>query len=152
MWYWRAPSLEPAQAESVIAFDATGSNARPAPRDDAAPLGAEGRWSDGQWRVMFTRPLVTEDPRDLGFEPGRYIPISFANWDGWAGQSGGRHTLTAWYWLLLVPKGRPLVVYGSAVASAVVMGLVFLAVARRARRRYSEMEPADRPRDFWPGS
>jgi len=137
LWYWRAPSVEPAQPEAVIVMDAAGPDQPPAPRQDAAVVGS-GRWKDGQWRIVLARPLVTDDARDVSFAVGRYIPIAFADWDGWAGQQGGRHTLTPWYWLLLVPEKRPLVLYGTAGGSGIFAGAVFLFAARRARRRYAE--------------
>ncbi len=142
MWYWRAPSVEPPEDARVRVFDGAGSGAPPAPRQDGAGLGASGTWRDGQWRIVFTRALETGDPRDLGFEAGRYIPIAFANWDGWAGQRGGRHTLTAWYWLLLAPDERPLAVYGATGASGLAAGALFLLAASRQRRRFDEEERA----------
>ncbi len=135
MWYWRAPSVEPSAAEQLAVFDAAGPDKAPVPRDGPTGLSGKSTWRDGQWRVVLSRPLESEDLRDLQFEAGRYIPIAFANWDGWAGQSGSRHTLTSWYWLLLEPRERPLLVYGSAGASGIFAGLLFLAAARRQQRR-----------------
>lgn len=144
IWYWRAPSEEPAAAEQVTLFDATGPNEPPSPREGPHGLTGSGAWKDGRWSVVLARPLATEDARDLQFEVGRFIPIAFANWDGWAGQRGGRHTLTSWYWLVLEPEERPLLVYGSSGASGLVAGLIFLAAARRQRRRH----PMEQPRDL----
>jgi DMSO reductase family type II enzyme heme b subunit len=138
IWYWRTESLEPAAPGRVAALDATGPGEPPVPRQGPSDLTGGGAWRHGQWQVVFSRPLVTEDPRDLQFEAGRFIPVAFANWDGWAGQSGGRHSLTGWYWLLLEPAERPLFVYGSSGASGILAGLLFLAAARRQRRRYAE--------------
>jgi hypothetical protein len=123
-------------------FDASGPDRPPAPREGPTGLSGTGQWSDGQWRVVLTRPLVTEDARDLQFETGRYIPIAFANWDGWAGQAGSRHSLTSWYWLLLEPERKPLFVYGVTGGSGAVVGLLFLAVARRQRRHYLDGDSA----------
>ncbi len=140
MWFWRAPSVEPEADAEVAVLDATGPDAPPVPRDDAGALEAKGSWSEGRWQVVFTRPLATDDSRDLQFEQGRYIPIAFANWDGWAGQKGGRHTLTTWYWLLLEPGERPALVWGSTGTTGLIAGLVFLGLARRERRRFTRRE------------
>lgn len=140
IWYWRAPSAEPAEPERVAVLDAAGPDRPPAPREGTGSLTAVGAWRDGRWRVVFARALDTEDPRDLWFEPGRYIPIAFANWDGWAGQRGARHTLTPWYWLLLPPEERPLVLYGVTGGSGFAAGVIFLLAARRQRRRFAAGE------------
>jgi DMSO reductase family type II enzyme heme b subunit len=141
IWYWRAPSEEPAVPEQIMLFDATGPNEPPSPREETHDLTGSGAWKDGLWRVVLSRPLGTEDARDLQFEAGRFIPIAFANWDGWAGQRGSRHTLTSWYWLVLEPEERPLLVYGSSGASGLMAGLIFLAAARRQRRRHLMGKP-----------
>jgi DMSO reductase family type II enzyme heme b subunit len=137
VWYWRAPSVEPEAPEQVVLFDAAGPDEPPVPRQGPTGLAGTGLWRDGQWRVVLSRPLATDDVRDLRFEVGRYIPIAFADWDGWAGQRGGRHSLTTWYWLLLEPEERPFVLYGTTGASGFVAALLFLAAARRQRRRYA---------------
>ncbi|MFQ5972799.1 MAG: c-type cytochrome [Alphaproteobacteria bacterium] len=135
MWYWRAPSVEPARPQQVALLDGAGPDKPPAPRENAGGLGGMGVWQDGQWRVVFTRGLKTDEVRDIQFEIGRYIPIAFANWDGWAGQSGGRHTLTTWYWLLLPPEERPLLVYGTPGGAGLLAAVLFLGAARRQRNR-----------------
>jgi DMSO reductase family type II enzyme heme b subunit len=142
IWYWTAASVDRPAPEQVMLFDASGPDRPPAPREGPTGLSGTGQWSDGQWRVVLTRPLVTEDARDLQFETGRYIPIAFANWDGWAGQAGSRHSLTSWYWLLLEPERKPLFVYGVTGGSGAVVGLLFLAVARRQRRHYLDGDSA----------
>ncbi len=136
MWYWRAPSVSPEAPEETLILDARGPDGPPSPREDSSALSGRGKWSDGQWRVVFSRPLETRDGRDIRFEAGRYIPIAFADWDGWAGESGSRHTLTGWYWLLLQPEENPLRLYGTSGAVGVLAGLLFLAGVRAQRRRF----------------
>ncbi len=140
IWYWRAPSVEPEAAEEAIIFDARGPDEPPSPREDSSALEARGSWKDGQWRVVFRRPLETRDGRDIRFETGRYVPIAFANWDGWEGQAGSRHTLTGWYWLLLEPEEDPLRLYGSSGLAGLLAGLLFLTGVRAQRRRYTGRE------------
>ncbi|MHA1566682.1 MAG: c-type cytochrome [Alphaproteobacteria bacterium] len=137
MWYWRAPSVEPQTDEQLMVLDAAGPHEPPVPREGPTELSGASQWQDGQWRVVISRPLATDDGRDLQIDPGRYIPIAFANWDGWAGQQGSRHTLTSWYWLLLEPEKRPLFVFGTTGGSGALAGLMFLAVVRRQRRRFT---------------
>ncbi len=137
IWHWLAPSIDPQDPERVTLLDAAGPDKPPARRDGPTDLSGNGRWQDGQWRVVLWRPLATDDARDLQLEVGRYIPVAFANWDGWAGQSGSRHAMTTWYWLLLEPEEKPLLVYGLSTGSGVLAGLLFLAAARRQRRRFA---------------
>ncbi len=141
MWYWQAPSVAPGEApETTLLLDARGPDGPPTPRDDSAALTGGGVWQDGQWRIVFTRALDTRDGRDIRLEPGRYIPIAFANWDGWAGQNGARHTLTSWYWLLLEPQESPVALLGATGGSGLLAGLLFLAGVRSQRRRFQTVQ------------
>jgi DMSO reductase family type II enzyme heme b subunit len=135
MWYWRAPSIEPEAPETTLLLDARGPDGPPTPRDDSAALSGAGAWEHGQWRVVLSRSIETDDGRDVQLETGRYIPIAFANWDGWAGQQGGQHTLTSWYWLLLEQEASPVALYGITGTSGLAAGLLFIAAVRSQRRR-----------------
>ncbi len=45
-----------------------------------------GTWKGGQWTVIMTRPLVTQDEADVRFTPGESALVNFAVWDGgWLG-------------------------------------------------------------------
>ncbi|MBT6095281.1 MAG: c-type cytochrome [Rhodospirillaceae bacterium] len=135
MWYWRAPSAEPKVPAIAAILDATGPGAKPAPRTDSG-LSGSGAWKDGQWSVVFRRKFATEDEADLQFEAGRYIPIAFGNWDGLAGEKGGRHAFSTWYWLLLEPEARPAVLYGVPTGMALLAALLFVLAVRRQRRSF----------------
>jgi len=136
MWYWRAPSVTPKSPETTLVFDAAGPNKPPRPRKDPGGLTADGTWHDGQWRIVMRRPLKSNDSGDLSFEPGRYIPIAFANWDGVAGQSASRHSFTSWYWLLLEPETSVATLYATTGGGGLLAGLLFLAAVRRQRGRH----------------
>lgn len=141
MWYWAAPSVTLKAPETVLMMDAVGPDAAPSPRDDSSALAAKGAWKDGRWQVVFKRAIRTEDDAvDLQFEEGRYIPISFANWDGLAGQKGGRHSFTSWYWLLLEPHENVGLVWSVTGGSGVLSGVIFLLAVDRQRRRRREEE------------
>lgn len=79
----------------------------------AAGIVTAGSYEEGTWKVLMKRSLVPNDlDNDLQFTEGRFIPIAFAAWDGSNSETGSKHTLTTWYWLLLKqPTGsRPLMV------------------------------------------
>jgi len=136
MWYWQAPSVEPKEDARTLMLDAKGPDAPPAPRQGAEGLEAKGEWKDGQWRVVFKRSLLTDNARDLQFEEERYIPISFANWDGLAGEKGGRHSFTSWYWLKLEAREDKLSLIAIPAGSGLFAGLLFLVLVRQQRRKF----------------
>jgi DMSO reductase family type II enzyme heme b subunit len=138
MWYWKAPGEEPASPELSAILDATGPDQPPVPRKGDGALSGAGQWHDGQWSIVLTRSLQTENEADLQFEEGRYIPVAFANWDGVNGEKGSRHSFTNWYWLLLPPDENVALLYGESGASGIFAGLLFLFAARRQRRQFEK--------------
>ena len=135
IWYWTAPSVTPKDDARTILFDAKGPNEPPAPRKSLSGLFAGGAWKDGQWRVVFKRALRTDNALDLQFEEGRYIPISFANWDGLMGEKGARHSFTSWYWLRLEERENKLSLYGLPLFAGFFAGLLFLGLSLHQRRK-----------------
>jgi len=57
---------------------------------------AGGAWRDGEWSVVFSRPLRTADPLDYQFWRGGGGRIGIAVWDGAAGNVGGRKHWANW--------------------------------------------------------
>ena len=51
---------------------------------------ANGSWHDGQWSVVFLRPMETGDTADYQFSPGARDVVAFAVWEGRAGNVSGR--------------------------------------------------------------
>lgn len=75
--------------------------------DQAAPretegLTATGDYKDGQYRVVFRRPLAGK-PGELAFAPGAFVPIAFQAWDGEQDEDGLKMATSSWYSLLLEP-------------------------------------------------
>ncbi|WP_457647427.1 c-type cytochrome [Profundibacter sp.] len=138
MWVWTAPSVEPAADETAVIMDATGLDKAPKPREDSSALNAKGQWADGQWQVVFRRPLETDAAEDLQFSEGVYTPIAFAAWDGVNGEKGIRNSFTTWYWILLEPTENPTKILGIAIAAALLAGVLFLLIAVRARKHFSQ--------------
>ncbi|SEH07271.1 c-type cytochrome [Candidatus Venteria ishoeyi] len=135
IWYWNAGSVEPkAKARSML-FDATGPDVKLAPRESAADLKATGKWQHGRWQIVMKRSRTGGKSGDINFEEGRYIPISFANWDGSNGEQGSKHTLTSWYWLLLPPETDVKKVYGIPAAIFLLLFIIGLLVVRSQKIR-----------------
>lgn len=135
IWYWNAGSVEPAAAPGSLLLDASGVDQKLQPRPRDTSLKANGQWLHGRWRVTMHRPLRSLDGGDLELSEGRFVPVSFANWDGSNGEIGSRHTLSSWYWLLLPPAEDPLKTWAAAAAGALLAFAVLFAGLRRARGR-----------------
>ena len=134
IWYWNAGSIEPEQTARSVLIDANGPD-QPLKFRTTGDLTATGSWQNGQWKVMFTRPRYNPDQADVDFEEGRFIPISFANWDGSNGESGSRHTLTTWYWLVLPPQANLTRVIGIPLAIGIFILIAGLMLVRSQRAR-----------------
>lgn len=134
IWYWSAGSVDPEVAPLATLLDAKGPDSPLTPRA-ADDFFAQGKWQDGRWQVVMKRPLTGGKSEDVNFTAGRYIPVSFANWDGSNGESGSRHTLTGWYWLLLPPAFDPARIYGIPAGIGVLVFLLGLLLLRSQRKK-----------------
>jgi mono/diheme cytochrome c family protein len=70
---------------------------------ESQPLKAEGVWSTGSYRVMFTRPLAVEGEGAVNLAAGTVVPVGFAVWNGTAGDRDGKKSVTIWQELELQP-------------------------------------------------
>ena len=68
------------------------------------------------------------------FRKGRFIPVSFANWDGNNGEVGSLHTQTPWYWLLLPHDTNYNLVFGAPVATSLIVLLIGVWIVWYLRR------------------
>ena len=54
-------------------------------------------WKNDEWRVLFRRPLIVDDPDSVQFKAGEKMPIAFAVWEGSRMEAGGRKAVSpAW--------------------------------------------------------
>ncbi len=135
IWYWNAGSADPVIEPKITILDGVGDDQRLHPRSDDQSVTASGEWQYGRWRVMMSRSRQAEDPRDVSFNEGEFIPISFANWNGSNGEIASKHTLTPWYWLVLPAPEDPMKTRGLPLFIAFLVFGTGLVVIRRARRR-----------------
>ncbi len=127
LWHWqsdRAAALE-GEARGI------GTESYP---EDGQDLLVTASHEYGQWEVMFTRSLVTEDVGDLDFTTGEPIPIAFFAWDGDNGESGSRGAVSSWYFLFLQGATPNTVYVAPTLAIMVTAGLGILVVGRAQRR------------------
>lgn len=130
LWQWRSGTTS--KNQSVFLRNATGfDTAIDQPIDS---LTAKGVYNDGTWRVLFKRRLTTGGTGNLQFAEGIFIPMAFSVWDGSNGESGTKHTLTTWYWLLLEPASSLIPLIGSIIALLIVIGLELLWMKNGSRQ------------------
>ena len=104
----------------------------------AAIQGAEATgkavYANGQYRLIMRRPLVSKSEARPTFIPAVFMPVAFQAWDGGAGESGTRMSLTSWYYLRLEEpqSGRRFVI---PPIVAILTLAVMLLVVRIANRR-----------------
>jgi DMSO reductase family type II enzyme heme b subunit len=64
-------------------------------------IGGKVAFQNGQYRLVIKRPLASKDGKTPSFKAGVFVPVAFQAWDGGAGESGTRMSLTSWYYLRL---------------------------------------------------
>ncbi len=133
IWQWKSGKTD--APEGVKLLNAKGF--QKIEQRDAAKAGLKGTavYNNGTWRVVMKRPLATEEKdKDTQFVEGKYTPIAFAVWDGSNGESGSKHAMTTWYWLLLKPgTSKSVYIIPVIVALLVFGGELFL--VRSARKK-----------------
>lgn len=71
----------------------------------AAVEGGEAKgaatWLHGRYRAIMRRALAPGGDRRPAFVPGVFAPVAFQAWDGGAGETGTKMSLTSWYYLRL---------------------------------------------------
>lgn len=133
IWYWNAGSVEPQVAPQTMILDARGVDKKLQPRAGDNSVTTAAEWISGRWRILMKRARDPDNSKDIRFTEGRYIPVSFANWDGSNGEIGSRHTLSSWYWLLLPTRVNKTYVYGLPSGIGLVVFLAGLVLIRSQR-------------------
>jgi mono/diheme cytochrome c family protein len=98
----------------------------------AGNLTGAASYDQGEWSVVFERPLRTES--GAAFSAGEFMPIGFSVWDGFSRERGNRRGLTAWYALYVEPAAVPSAV-GPMVKTALVILAIEVALIGWVRRR-----------------
>ena len=125
LWFFDLATAAPQQ------FTGKGS-ADIAPNDSGAITGVAS-YDNGEWSVIFKRPLGTD--AGARFAPGEFMPIAFSVWDGLSRERGNRRGLSMWYSLYVEPEDVPSAI-GPMIQTAVVILAIELGVIAWVRRRY----------------
>ncbi len=121
IWFWKSGTTDSPQTLRIA--NGSGISGIKVKRVDG-PLSGVGIYREGVWRVVVKGPRGAGSTR---FETGVFMPVAFASWDGSNGETGSRHTMTPWYWLLLEePPDRKVYVISATVAMLVLFIELFL--------------------------
>ncbi len=91
-------------------------------------------FANGQYRLVIRRPLASKDANRPTFAPAAFMPVAFQAWDGGAGETPPKMSLTSWYYLRLEePQSNRRFVIPPVVA--ILTFAVMFVVVRAARGR-----------------
>ncbi|MEO5896605.1 MAG: c-type cytochrome [Vicinamibacterales bacterium] len=99
----------------------TGKGSADVTPNDSGDVTGVANYDQGEWSVIFKRPLQPTSGARLS--PGEFMPIAFSVWDGLSRERGSRRGLTLWYSLYAEPEAVP-----SAVGPMVKTALLILAI------------------------
>lgn len=112
----------------------TGRGSADITANDTGDLSGVASYDQGEWSVIFKRPLRASS--GAAFTPGQFMPIAFSAWDGLSRERGNKRGLTLWYSLYVEPEVVPSAV-GPMVKTALLILFVELVVIGWVRWRYS---------------
>lgn len=96
VWTWKAEGSE------IQESNASGPTREIVQNQETQEVQGKGLYQQGQWRVVFKRPLTTSDKdNDIQFETRKFLPIAFSVWNGSEGETGLKRSVSAWYYLFL---------------------------------------------------
>ena len=125
LWFFDLARPDPVQV--------TGRGSGNIAPNDTGDLTGVASYDQGEWSVIFKRPLRATS--GAPFSPGQFMPIAFSVWDGLSRERGNRRGLTVWYSLYVEPETVPSAV-GPMVKTALLILAIELAVIGWVRWRY----------------
>ena len=139
-WTW--------QSDIAGAFESIARGMGTAARqpDSEQHVRATAQHADGQWKVLFVRPLDTGGAEDLALTAGQAVPMAFQAWDGDNGESGSQGAVSTWYFLVL-GQPTPVAVYVAppvALALTLLFGLLVVRQAQVGSGMWREPDAAAR--------
>lgn len=99
--------------------------------EGATTIETNAVFDDGRWRVIMKRAMKTDNDKELQFETGKFLPISFHAQEGSDGDTGTLRSVSTWYWLILEPSIPPTRYYVAGIVFVLVLGLEFVWIRRQ---------------------
>ena len=97
LWYFDLGRQEPIQF--------TGRGSTDLAPNDTGDLTGVASYDQGEWTVIFKRPL--RPSAGAPFTSGGFLPIAFSVWDGFSKDRGNKRGLTSWYSIYMEPEVVP---------------------------------------------
>jgi hypothetical protein len=110
----------------------TGKGSADIAPNDTGDLTGVASYDQGEWLVIFKRPIVPTSGAQ--FSAGAFMPIAFSVWDGFSRERGNRRGLTVWESVYIEPEVVPSAV-GPMLRTALLLLLAELAIIGWVRRR-----------------
>jgi DMSO reductase family type II enzyme heme b subunit len=129
IWFWKN------KAGKAVDMSAKGfGTLKPQTHQD---VNAKGVYSNGTWKVVFSRNLSTDHPEeDVQITPGEFISIAFAVWDGrkdGAGElveKGSQKAVSSWWYFRAdAPPDYSGYMY-AAIAVTLALGFQFVLIRK----------------------
>ena len=133
LWFFDLAGANPLQFTGRGSADITPS--------DAKDLTGVASYDQGEWSVIFKRPL--RPASGAGFVSEQFMPVAFSVWDGSSRERGNRRGLTLWYSLYVEPQAVPSAV-GPMLRTALFILALELAVIGWVRWRYGSRARGER--------
>ena len=108
--------------------------------NDTGDLTGGASYDQGEWSVIFKRPL--RPTSGATFSPGGFMPIAFSVWDGFSRERGNKRGLTVWQSVYLEPEVVPSAV-GPMIRTGLGILVIELAIIGWVRRRYGSRARAE---------
>jgi cytochrome c len=125
LWFFDLARPDPLQFTGRGSADVT--------PNDTGDLTGVASYDQGEWSVIFKRPLRATS--GAPFAPGQFLPIAFSTWDGFSRERGNRRGLTVWYSIYVEPEIVPSAI-GPMVRTALIILAIELALIGWVRWRY----------------
>jgi DMSO reductase family type II enzyme heme b subunit len=92
-------------------------------------------FANGQYQLVMKRPLAAKGEGRPTFQPAMFTPVAFQAWDGGAGETGPKMSLTSWYYLRLEePQSNRRFIIPPVVAILTLAAMILVVrTANRAR-------------------
>jgi len=133
IWYWKN--------ETGKALDMNAKGFKTLTTQEKQDVKASGHWEGGTWKVVFSRPLQTEDDKDVQIEPGEWRSVAFAFWDGavidgLVKEKGSQKAVSSWWSIRAEPSADNSIFGWVILGLALAAGFEFV-VIRKLRKGQS---------------
>ena len=127
LWFFDLARTEPMQF--------TGRGSADIAANDTGDLTGVASYDQGEWSVIFKRPLRPSAGAVIA--QGEFLPIAFSVWDGFSRERGNRRALSSWYSIYVEPEVVTSAV-GPMIRIALIILVIELVVIGLVRRRHGQ--------------